>query len=231
MKISTLVATLSNSKHIASEPRLGEGIFLTTDVANILRLPYPRVRHWLTEFWDKRFTIGKHSWGDPKNKAVNFYTLIEFYTFYQLRENGFSAQEIQKAYHIIAKDLDTKYPFAKDIIRIDEKNIWYEYLGELMKVDSKRKLYLKQLLEPFLQKIDYDEDAIAERYFPLGKDKSVIVDPKHQFGQPTITGTNIKTQTIFNLYKGGETDKNICILYDLSLDEVKDAINFYLNAA
>jgi uncharacterized protein (DUF433 family) len=222
---------LKTLSHSASAPEIGAGIFLTKDIATILHLPLPRVRHWLNEFWDKRFSDGKHSFGTGNTKAVNFYTLIEFYTFYQLRDNGFSAQEIQKAYHIIAKDLDTKYPFAKDIIKIDEKDIWYEYLGELMKVDFKRKLYLKQLLEPFLHKIDYDEDAIAERYYPLGRDKKVIVDPKHQFGQPTILGTNVKIQTVYNLHLGGETDKNICILYDLSEDEVKDAIKFYLKAA
>ncbi len=222
---------MNDITHSASVPRIGEGIFLTKDVANILRLPYPKVKHWLSEFWDKRFTDGGHSFGERQNKAVNFYTLIEFYTFYQLREHGFSAQQIQKAYKVIGNDLKTKYPFANEILRVDDKHIWYEYLGELMKVDDKRKLYIKQLLEPFLHKIDYNADAIAERYFPLGKQKKIIVDPRHQFGQPTVFGTNIKAQTLYDLHQGGETNENIGFLYDLSVDEVNDAISFYLNAA
>lgn len=210
------------------EPKIGEGVFLIKDVAYILKLDYNKVRRWIFEFWDCRFGHNEtYTFGDKGFKAVNFYTLIEFYTFYKLRELDFSAQKIQEAHELMSKDLNTKYPFAQDIIHVDNKNIWYEHLGDLMKVDKTRKRYFKDILEPFLNRIEFGKDRIAQKYYPLTNSKNIVVDPKHQFGQPTVSGTNIKTTTIYNLHKGGETNKNISILYNISTEKVHDAIAFH----
>lgn len=121
-----------------NSPELGEGIFLTKDVSEILHLPYRKVRRWIFDFWDKRFgeERGLYSFGDEGSKAVNFHTLIEFYIFFQLREKGISAQNIQKIYKQLSKDLNTKYPFAHSQIRTDGKSIWYERFGNIIKVDK-----------------------------------------------------------------------------------------------
>lgn len=220
------------AQHTIGKPQLGGGIFTTKDVANILRLPPSKVRRWLAEFWDRKFGGDKtYSFGSEGRKAVNFYTLIEFFVFYQLREQHISAQAIQKAHKEISELLGTAYPFAYADISHDGKKVWYETLEALLKADGKHQISIKGVIQPFLKKIQYDKDKIAERYFPLDHSKNVVIDPKHQFGQPVVNGTNIKTETLYNLYKGGESDENICILYGLSKDKVKDALNFHLKDA
>ena len=71
---------------------------------------------------------------------------------------------------------------------------------------------------------------MAKKFFPLSNSKNVVVDPKKQFGQPIINGTTIKTETIYSLYRGGETVESISILYNLTPEKVQDAIAFQ-NAA
>jgi uncharacterized protein (DUF433 family) len=218
--------------HNNTTPVIGGGIFLAKDVSKILNLPYSKVRHWLFELWDKRFADNwNYSFGEDGNKAIDFHTLIEFYIFYQLRESGVSSQQIQKVHKELAKDFDTKYPFAHAKFRTDGKGVWYEKFGVLVKANGKKQIDLKQIIQPFLTNIEFGKNNIAERYFPLTKSKSVVIDPKHQFGQPTISGTNIKTQSIFSLYKGGESKSTISDLYNISLKKVSDAIEFHKNAA
>lgn len=214
-------------------PKLGEGIFLVTDVAEILNLPLPKVRRWLLQFWDKNFgqEAGLYSFGEERNRAVNFYTLIEFYTFYQLKNKGLSTQKIQKFHRQISKELKTKYPFAHSELSTDGKAVWYKHLENIIKADGKKQIDLVHILKPFLHKIEFGKNKIAEKYYPLEKSKNVVVDPKHQFGQPTISGTNIKTKTIYNLYRSGEPNENICNLYDISLKKVKDAVCFHQKVA
>ncbi len=222
-----MIVELSHRIH---EPRLGEGVYLTSDVAEILRLPYSKVRRWMIELWDNRLSDnGRYSFGDPKNKAINFYTLIEFYTFYQLRLKGVSVQRVLNAHKTISTDLKTFYPFATNI-RTDGKNIWYDYLDSLVNANGKQQLDLKVVLEPFLDKIDFGENNLAEIFFPLDKSKNIVVDPKRQFGQPTITGRNLRADTIKKLFVGGESKKNICLLYDLKPSEVDDALKYYKRA-
>jgi uncharacterized protein (DUF433 family) len=210
---------------IETAPKLGEGIFLTKDVATILRLPYSKVRHLMNSYWHA------HSFGDEKNKAINFHALIEFYTFYKLREKGVAASEIKKAHTILGRDLGVKYPFALSGIKTDGKKLWYEQLGNIIKVDGKKQYDIKEFIDEFLQKIDFGKNNIAERFYPLTNSRKVVVDPKHQFGQPTVSGRNITTSAIRKLHEGGETIRNISTLYDLKQSQVVDALNFYKRTA
>ena len=207
---------------------IGEGIFLVKDVAEILHLPLPKVRRWLIEFWESRFAPKDHrySFGEPNNRAVNFFTLIEFITFAMLRDQGFSSQRIQKFHKMLAEEMNTPYPFAKTKLLTDKKKVWYTKFNELVCIDGKRQLSLIKILSPYLNKIDFDADTVALRYFPAGKKSTVVIDPKHQFGQPTIVGTNIKVETIYSLYQGKEPMDNICNLYDLTPKQVKDAVSY-----
>jgi uncharacterized protein (DUF433 family) len=217
----------SNKKY---EPFYSSGIFLPKDVSEILNLPYSSVRYWMFEFWDGRFskdTNDKYTFGEKGNKAIDFLTLIEFYTFYKLRKKGVSSQKIQKAHQSIAKELKTKYPFATTKISTDGEKIWYKHLEDIINADGSTQINLKEIIEPFIDKIDFDNNFHAERYYPLGKSHYIVIDPKHQFGRPTVPGTNLRADTIFKLYKGGEKKKNICLLYDIELKQVSDAIAFY----
>lgn len=60
----------------------------------------------------------------------------------------------------------------------------------------------------------------------LGKEHDIVVDPHHQFGQPVIQGTNINAATIFSMYQSGESVWTIGTLYDITEEQVNDAILF-----
>jgi uncharacterized protein (DUF433 family) len=221
-----MVKTFENTEAV-----LGQGVFLAKDVSQILRLPYPRVSYWMREMWSSRFGNGRlYAFGDPRNKAINFYTLIEFYTFSRLREKGVTAHAIKRAHDQISKDLNNPYPFALNV-RTDGRFVWYEQLGELIKADGKKQFDMKRIIEPFLHKIDFGDTGIAERYFPLDKSKNIVVDPKRQFGQVTVSGRNIRADILYKLHEGGESIGNLCTLYDLKASQVKDAIRYYKTAA
>ncbi len=205
--------------------RIGEGIYLTPDVAYILNLPYQQVYQLMKGFWQS------YKFGGKGNQAINFYALIEFFIYFQLRKNKMSSQKIKTFHANLSKSLRTRYPFAHHSIRTDFKNIWAEAAENLIKADGKNQFDLLPLLNDFLHKVTYDNNNIASKYYPLDNTKNIVVDPKFQFGQPIVNGTGIKTKTIYNLHLGGESDDKISRLYNLSVDKVKDAIRFHTNAA
>src|SRR5688572_17207686 len=93
-----------------SDIKLGNGIYTIPDLAFILSLPQPKVRRWLNDFYNIRLGEkykGKYSWGDKRDKATNFLTLIEFYVFYKLRENKVTTNMILTAHQEMAKQLRT----------------------------------------------------------------------------------------------------------------------------
>ena len=82
-----------------------------------------------------------------------------------------------------------------------------------------------------MNKLDFDGEDLALRLWPLGKSKKIVIDPDHQFGQPTINGTNIIPSTLYQLYKAKEPISFIAATYDISENAVKDAIQYCKKAA
>src|SRR6266536_3746765 len=216
--------------------KLGAGIYTISDISILLNLPQAKVRRYLNQYWDeglgKKLFNDTYSWSTGNNiKAVNFYTLIELYVCFYLQGLGFSPKKILKSRLVIARDLNVPYPFASARLLSDGKKIWYEFQDCIVNADGSRQTDFLEFIRDFASKIEFDSNRIAERFYPAGKENSVVVDPHHQFGQPTIEGTNINTEAIYSMYESGEPVELIGILYDLTEKQVYDAIYFYKKLA
>lgn len=210
---------------------LGTGIYTIPDVAAILNLPTNKVRRWLREYWNMQFR--QHggiafSKGEGRDLTVNFLTLIEFYTFYLLRQEGVSVRTILKAHHALETYYQTPYPFATSTILTDGRKIFFSSeTEEIVHADASLQITIAEVLAPFCKKIEFDENGLAERFFPLGRDHDVVIDPERQFGQPVVGQTNILAETVYNLHRGGESTEFIARIYDLNVSQVQDAICFH----
>jgi uncharacterized protein (DUF433 family) len=209
---------------------LGNGIYSVPDLAHILQLPQHKVRRWLSAFYDQRLGSdyeGRYSWGEGRDKATNFLTLIEFYVFYILRQQRMGVSKILENHKQMSKVLDTKYPFASYKLLVNKKEILYSIDEDTwVHADKSNQIVIYKIVSDFFKKIDFSDKDLAERFWPLGKDHCIVVDPHHQFGQPVINGTNINAATIFSMYESGEPIPTIGILYDLTVEQVNDAIAF-----
>lgn len=210
------------------EPQLGKGIYSIPDAAVILDMPLNKVRRWVNKYWELEFIQNSefdssYTWGESREKAFHFLTLIEIIAVDSFREIGVSFPKIKLAHAQLSDLLDTKYPFAHAELMSDGKRIFYEMDSSLLEMDKKQQFSFTKLVAPYCKKIDFqDKTQLAERFWPLGKDHHIVVDPHHSFGQPVITGTNITADAIINLLKAGESPEFIATVYELDQKEVED---------
>lgn len=224
-------------KAISHKNELGYGIYTIPDISRLLKVDRRKVARYISEYWDEK--IGRklfsetYSWSvNQRNKAVNFYVLIELFTFFKLQELGVKAKTILKARTSIAKELNIDYPFASSKLLTDGKRIWYKFEDAIVNADGSSQTNFVKIIEDFAIKVDFSRTTfLAEKYWPLGRNINVVVDPHRQFGQPIIEGTSINAEVIYSMYKSGEPIDTISILYDLTEKEVNDAINFFRTAA
>jgi uncharacterized protein (DUF433 family) len=220
------------------KPELGTGIYTVPDISIILGIPYSKVNRWIKTFWNDRFAINygeAYSWKVDLTKAVNFQSLVEINTFYQLTLAGVSSREILRVHDLLSDQFHTPYPFArKDVInqlRSDGKKILFEQKdGSIYTLDITKQFKLG-IIRDFFKNLDFGANSLATRLWPLGKDKSIVCDPHHQFGQPVISGTNIMAEAVFELYKAGEPTRFISELYNIAESKIIDAISFCKKAA
>lgn len=218
-------------------PRIGGGIYTISDVGLILGKPYQKVNRWVKEYWNSKFNntkFGAYTWSVDGSIGLNFNTLVEIVVFAELRQAGVSIQKIIKAHNELRNQLNTKYPFAnKKVIKglgTDGFKIYFNDKKSTITLDGTRQLNFDFIVE-FFKNIDFDKNNLASRYWPMGRKKSIVVDPEHQLGQPVINGTNILPASIYSMYKAGEKANVIAFLYEIKLSQVKDAIQFCKNAA
>lgn len=217
--------------------KIGNGIYTVKEISRILRLPYPRVNSWLHRYWDGKLGGSysrNYSWKVDNSKAVGFHTLVEFYVMMQFSEAGVRPKQVLKAHQELSAIYDTPFPFAQkevlDGIHTDGKKIFLETPEGTISLDGTRQFNL-EFIRIFFRKLDFGNDELASRFYPLGKEKSITVDPRRQFGHPVVGNTNIYPETIYNLHKAGEPPGFIAFTYEISEQEVMDAIEYCKSAA
>ncbi len=200
---------------------LGTGIFLPADISLILGINSQKVNNWL-----------KNYWGDKINyidniKAVNFHTLIEIYIFNTFLENGISRKKVKSFYKNLSEKFKFDFPFAHNNFYFSKNEIYTFDKTENI-FDTSFNYIIEEFIIPFTEKIEYSNITnVALKFFPLGKDINIVIDPQIQFGKPTINGTRITTDVITEMLKNNFDVKDIANWYELDEKTVNNIANFY----
>ena len=222
---------------ISHKRELGTGVFTSADIALLLGVPRNKVTRYLRSYWDARFGMAQqgdtYSWKteDETSRVVNFYILLELYMCFKLQAAGVTTKRILKAHERIAHETQSQYPFAEKTILTDGVHILYEFKDLIVNADGSKQLNLKAIIEDFVKKVSFSTDGIAESFYPAGRDAGIVVNPHHQFGQPTVEGTNICTEVLYAMYQSGEQVETLSFLYDIPQERILQVVEFYRNAA
>lgn len=209
--------------------KIGEGVYNSRDLSLILSISRHKARYWFKQYLrDKFLPFSNEYTYHEKNDLgvfVNFKMLLQFVIFDELKDRGFSTNRIIEWYHNMSRALDTKYPLIEKPIFTSGKDILLKYEGEY--VDDKMQLNFKEIALEFAKKIEFDSVGTPIRFYPLGSNRSIVIDPKVKFGAPTIKGTRIEAEAVYELRDQGVPIKEISKIYNLDIRQVKDAINYF----
>jgi uncharacterized protein (DUF433 family) len=90
---------------------------------------------------------------------------------------------------------------------------------------------LRKCLALSLGRVDFEE-AVPARVYPFCGDRSensrrmIVFDPRIRFGRPTIAGSGIPTDILFERYLAGDSLTFLAEDYDLTPEEIEEAIRF-----
>ena len=94
---------------------------------------------------------------------------------------------------------------------------------------------MNEVVEQVYDKVDFEEVTnfgFVRRWYPRGKRGYIVIDPKISFGRPTIIGSGIATENIFDLYLG--ENKKIAPVkswFDLPKHKIQAAVTFEISLA
>lgn len=126
--------------------------------------------------------------------------------------------------------------FEKEKVLIfspDYPNWIINHIPELTRIQfSHDEIHLaKNLVLQFAERVEV-ENGLALRLFPFSRKpgvenpRTILIDPRKRFGNPTINGTGVPSQIIWERFQAGD---GVCCLaedYEINIEQVEEAIRF-----
>lgn len=223
----------------------GTGIYTPADAATLLHERPDTVRRWAFGY---RRVRGSRPVAHPPlihtdlpelegQRALTFVELIELLYIRAFERAGVPWRLIKEAANVAARMYSTDHPFALRQLYIDPHSVY----GAVQEPDGSESLVqlvghgqhaMSQLVKPYLEQIEFGADNVARRWWPMGKDGGVVVDPLFAFGAPIVEGVGIRTRTLAGTYEAelpaygeGAADR-VAWTYEISPRDVHTALAF-----
>ncbi|HWL16940.1 MAG TPA: hypothetical protein VNR00_15135 [Opitutus sp.] len=215
---------------------LGAGIYTVPEAARLTRVSPSRIRRWLKGY-DFRTKKDRHHsapvWQgqfEPLDQklAVGFKDLMEIRFVHGFLNAGVSWKTMRAA-HLAAKNkLGSDHPFCTHEFATDGRGILLKEAHEsgdtsLINITTDQREF-DRVVTPFLKELDFD-GGIA-RWWPLGKERLVVVDPVKNLGQPTVTRSGVPTRVLARSVKANGSTDAVAQWFEVAPEEVRDAVEF-----
>lgn len=213
-------------------PDMTRPLYSFAEADRLLRVSPNTTRRWLKgyDFWyssSERRTMPPVTPGQGAKTAVSFFDLMEVAAISELIRKGFSLKRVRKINVFCQLYLRTERPLVTERFRVRGRDIFVEEsFGVLVNVGYEAGMRAwEEVLGPFLEAVEYENDLVR-RWWPLGKDHKVVVDPDYGFGLPVVAGTGVRTEIIAEQYRAGDSIEEINYDFGVTADQIKDALRW-----
>ena len=169
-----------------------------------------------------------------KELGISFLDLVEVAAIGALKEQGFSLRGIRQIVANCQETLDVPRPLVSIKFKTDGREIFVPHGDQLMEVGMRKaQLAWAEVLDPFLDTIDYTKDphGVARRWWPLGRAESVMVDPRYAFGLPAVASSGVRTEIILERFRAKDTVEQIARDFGVKPIDVERALQFEYQSA
>jgi uncharacterized protein (DUF433 family) len=162
-------------------------------------------------------------------RALTFRDLIEVQFVDRFRQEGLSLQSVRKTIGLAAELLTTSYPLSSVEFKTDGKSILAQVVepGEQARVfDLTTGQYLFDfVLEHLYDALEYSALDELVRWWPLGKDRRVLIDPKRSFGRPIVL-EGVPTAILAGSYEAEGSVVAVARWFEVAEESVEDALQY-----
>ncbi|HVR97881.1 MAG TPA: DUF433 domain-containing protein [Thermoanaerobaculia bacterium] len=218
---------------------IGVGVYTVPEAARLTRVPARRIKRWLTGYSFRSAGAARTSppvWqpqiASDGTLVLSFRDLLEVRFVDSFRRHGVGWKSIRIAAERAAEIVEDSHPFSTKRFKTDGSSIFADILhetGEESLLDLVRSQYeLKTVVEPFLfEGLEFSDLGIAPvRWWPLGQDRRVVVDPERSFGQPIVTPGSIPTKILAQALRAEGDVATVARWFEVAPEAVEDASEF-----
>jgi uncharacterized protein (DUF433 family) len=217
---------------------LQTGIYTIPEASRLTRVSPWRIRRWLKGYEFMSSTGRHHSpaiWHgqvDPieRSMALGFHDLLEIRAVDAFLKAGVAWKTLRMAHSNAQKQLRQTHPFCGNRFATDGRDIFME-LGEdedgrTVWDAAQLQRVFDRIIKPTLRNLDFGQGDVADRWWPRGKEHFVALDPKRNFGQPSIFERGIPTRVLANSVRANDSVEQVALWYETTVKAVQEAVAF-----
>lgn len=168
---------------------------------------------------------------EVNSSYASFLDMVDLLIVKEFMKRGFTLQHLRPALAEVRERLGTHH-FARSEFYTSGKEIILKLPkdGVMIALLTGGQIAISEIVKKLSTKLDFEnvtEFGFARRYYPQGKNGSIVVDPQISFGRPTLIGHGVATSSIYDLYLGENKDFNkVCDWFNIPLPKIKTAVQF-----
>jgi uncharacterized protein (DUF433 family) len=206
--------------------------YTAAEAARYARTSAVTARRWLEGYEYKTVWGPRHSTPVTSHPAgerfLTFYDLVEVAAIAAAKNAGVKLPRIRAAIEYAQERFKANRPLLLERFLTDGRDLFLRELDqpEPMHVNASQ---AGQLAFPYIAEVLRHLDYEAERpvrWWPVGQDRSILVDPRVGFGQPLLYPSGIRTETLVDRWLADEPIYGIAEEFGLTPALVEDALRF-----
>lgn len=219
-------------------PFVGIGIYSASQAARLTSIPAQSIRRWARGY---RYPYrGEQRSQDPviwsqlpeldDSFAIGFLDLMEARFIHAFRKHGVSLPAIRLAAEKARELMHSNHPFSTHSFKTDGKTIFAEIADEAKDptlLDLVRSQYaFREVLAPYLYEgTEFEADEPA-RWRPMPGARSIVLDPRRQFGQPIVEREGVRTEVLAAAFHAEQSLERVARWFEVDKRSVRAAVEF-----
>lgn len=213
---------------------VGIGLYTPAEAGRLLRIAPAKIARWLRgheangkryePLWQPQVDLGE------EGIFLGFRDLQEVRVASTFIEQGLSPQRVRQAIELARDLVGDARPLSTARFRSDGRTVFLQVVEEDSQtklIDLFRKQFaFRDILERSLTNLDYNEAGIPAVWWPLGRAKSVKIDPTRSFGQPIEAETSVPVDALAAAVEAEGTPEAAARVWDVPVRAVKRALAF-----
>ena len=214
--------------------------YAVAEAGRLVGLTAGRVSRWLRGY---EYSYGDAVPGQPpvlqgsgtESSYASFLDLVDLLFVKRFLDHGLSLQKVRRALDEARQVLGTNH-FARQTFFTDGGSIFLRLQKEahkgrgeaILELMSGGQWVIAPVIRELARQIEFGSpEGLASRWYPLGRNRPVVLDPMVSFGAPSIAGRGVKTINIHDLYVAeDERLEPVRAWWGLTDAEIQAAVGF-----
>jgi uncharacterized protein (DUF433 family) len=191
-------------------------------------------QRWITESGIHRYVKPVIKIADPREHRLSFQNLVELHVLSAItHRHKVRLPKVRAALEFLKREFQSEHPLAEFEFQTDGYRLFVEHWGKLLNLNQGGQLVLGDVLKEYLARVEWEGGQLRRLYPFLTRTavpaKTVVIDPRVQFGRPCLVGRRVTTDVLFDRWLAGEPLESLMNDFGVTPDDLDGAFRYESN--